>query len=605
MGDMADTRKSSKDKAKEEIVVKAPWEDEARPAAALGAQTLTRLRGLDLIRDPFLNKGTAFTERERDLLGLRGLLPPNHFTIKEQLFRQTTSFRKAPTNIAKYLFLERLHNRNETLYYRLLLENIGETMPIVYTPTVGQACIEFSDMYRSRVRGLYFTKNDRTKFRDICLNWPQHRVDIIVITDGSRILGLGDLGINGMGIPIGKLALYVAAAGFEPWRTLPIIIDMGTNTEKYHNDPCYLGLKTHRPDDSEFYSIMKELIDAINWRWPQACIQFEDFSNEHAFGLLDEYFPKILCFNDDIQGTASVALAGLLAALRIQNGTIDDGESNLRDQKIVFLGAGSAGCGVADLMALGMALEAKEAGEDASKDISYYRKNNFWLVDSKGLVTNTRGGALQNHKCPFARDDPPINELLDVVKEAKPTCLIGLAGLNAGSFTPEMIKIHTENNKAMGKRPIIFALSNPTTKSECTAEEAYTHSDGSAIFCSGSPFDPVTINGKTYETGQGNNMYVFPGIGYGANVCHAERIICPMFFAAATSLAHQVTKEELERGLCYPELKNIRQISARVAKGVIDVAVEHNLARKKEPKEGWLNHMISSMWWPEYQEYVH
>jgi len=538
------------------------------------------------------------------LLGLRGLLPPHGFTIQQQLERQLASFRKQPTNIAKYLFLERLHNRNETLYYRVLLENIAETMPIVYTPTVGQACLEFSDMYRSRVRGLYFGRKDRNKFRDICLNWPQHKIDIIVITDGSRILGLGDLGVNGMGIPIGKLALYVAAAGFQPWRTLPIIVDMGTNTEKYHTDPHYLGVQEPRPNDAEFYDIMRDLIDALRWRWPTACIQFEDFSNEHAFGLLDEYFPKIRCFNDDIQGTASVALAGLLAALRIQKGTIRDGESNLRDQTIVFLGAGSAGCGVADLMALGMALEAQEAGEDASKDQSYYRKNNFWLVDSKGLVTTQRGDKLQSHKIPFARDDPPINSLLDIIKQVKPTCFIGLAGLDAGAFTPEMIKIHTENCSARGERPIIFALSNPTSKAECSAEEAYTHSDGRAIFCSGSPFGPVTINGKTYETGQGNNMYIFPGIGYGAYISMSERIISPMFYAAAVALAQQVSEDELERGLCYPELKNIRQISARVAKSVIDVAVEHKLAHKQEPKEGWLEHMLNAMWWPDYQEYV-
>jgi len=591
----------------ETFKVAAPWEyEDAPPAAALGAQTLTRLRGIDLIRDPYLNKGTAFTERERDMLGLRGLMPPQQFDIKQQLERQLKVFRNYPSNIQKYNFLERLHTRNKTLYYRLLLENIMETMPIVYTPTVGEGCLDFSSNYRSRTTGLYFSRKDRASFREICLNWPQHQVDMIVITDGSRILGLGDIGINGMGIPIGKLALYVAAAGFHPWRTLPIVVDMGTNTQKYIDDPLYIGIQEPRPDDAEFYEIMAEIIDAIKFRWPKACIQFEDFSNEHAFGLLDEYFPKTLSFNDDIQGTASVALAGIIAALRIQNGTVADGQNNLRDQRIVFLGAGSAGCGVADLIALGMAIEAEEAGEDASVyDQAYYRKNNFWLVDSKGLVCDKRGDKLQNHKIPFSRQDSePMDSLLEVVRQAKPHALIGLAGLDAGAFTSEIIELHSENCKAESKRPIIFALSNPTSKAECTAEQAYTLTNGQAIFCSGSPFAPVTIDGKTYKTGQGNNMYVFPGIGYGAHICHAERIIYPMFYAAAVALAHEVTEEELDQGLCYPDLKNIRQLSARVAKSVIDVAVQFNLAHKTEPKEGWLDHLISSMWWPEYQEYV-
>jgi len=598
----ARTISKQKNLKNEDVEVKPPWERDD-PPAALGAQTLTRLRGVDLIRDPFLNKGTAFSNRERDMLGLRGLLPPKHFSINEQVGRQMVAFRKQPNNMAKYIFLERLHNRNETLYYRFLLENIVETMPIVYTPTVGQACMEFSDIYRSRVRGLFFSKEDRGHFRDICLNWPQHTVDIIVITDGSRILGLGDLGINGMGIPIGKLALYVAAAGFMPWRALPITVDMGTNTESIRNNPTYVGIKSERPNDEDFYAIMGEIIEAIRWRWPMALIQFEDFSNEHAFGLLDQYFPNILCFNDDIQGTAAVALAGILSSLRIQKGPPGSEEGKLRDQRIVFLGAGSAGVGVADLIALGMYLEAIADDEADPKDVDYYRKNNFWLVDSKGLVTSTRGDKLQAHKVPFCRSCPPIPTLMEIVKSEKPTILVGLAGI-AGQFPPEMIKLHTENCKESGLRPIIFALSNPTSKAECTAEEAYLHSGGAAIFASGSPFDPVTIDGKTYHTGQCNNMYVFPGIGYGAQVCKTARITNPMFYAAAVALSVQVSEEELALGQAYPDLKNIRTISARVAKAVIDVAVDGGLANMKEPQNGWLTHLKNHMWWPHYESYV-
>jgi len=589
----------------EETEVIAPWLQEEHQPVALGAQTLTRLRGVDIMRDPFLNKGTAFTTREREMLGLRGLIPPTQFSIGEQIHRQIIAFRKQPNNLAKYIFLERLHNRNETLYYRFLLEHIEETMPIVYTPTVGQACLEFSDIYRSRVRGLFFTKQDRGHFREITMNWPQHRIDIIVITDGSRILGLGDLGINGMGIPIGKLALYVAAAGFQPWRTLPITVDVGTNTKAIKENPAYIGLQDDRPDDTTFYEIMDEVIQALRWRWPMACIQFEDFSNEHAFGLLDRYFPDILCFNDDIQGTASVALAGLLASLRIQKG-VGAQEQKLRNQRIAFLGAGSAGVGVADLMALGMYLEAVADDEADPKTIDYYRKNNFWLVDSKGLVTSTRGDKdrMQAHKIPFLRDDPPIGSLEEIIDQCKPTCLVGLAGLPGGAFSVEMIKKHYANCKADGLRPIIFALSNPTSKAECTAEEAYRHSNGEAIFAAGSPFDPIEIDGKTYYTGQGNNMYVFPGIGYGAYVCKAERITAPMFYAAAVALSVQVTEEELSKGLVYPKLSNIRQITARVAKAVVDVSLDNKITTMKTPPEGWLQYIKNQMWWPHYENYI-
>eukprot|EP00397_Hematodinium_sp_SG-2012_P014105 GEMP01014335.1.p1 GENE.GEMP01014335.1~~GEMP01014335.1.p1 ORF type:complete len:633 (+),score=118.52 GEMP01014335.1:82-1899(+) len=584
----------------------APWHADwvGERATALGAQRLTRIRGVDLIRDPYLNKGTAFTERERDMLGLRGLLPPRIFDINQQMVRQMASFQACPTDIAKYLFLERLHNRNETLYYRFLLENIAMTMPIVYTPTVGQACTEFSSMYRSRVRGLYMSKENRENFKNICLNWPQHDVDIIVITDGSRILGLGDLGVNGMGIPIGKLALYVAAAGFMPWRTLPVMVDLGTNNEAYRNSPTYVGSPTPRPNDEDFYTIMQEIIEAIKWRWPSVIIQFEDFSNEHAFGLLERWFPKILCFNDDIQGTASVSLAGLFSSLRIQNGDATKPAGKLREQTILFLGAGSAGVGVAELIALGMYLEGKEEGEDPSKDVDYYRKNNFYLIDSRGTVTSTRGDKLAAHKIPFARDGPSHPALLDNVKEFKPTVIIGLAGLAGGSFTPEIIQLHTENCEASGKRPIIFALSNPTSKSECSAEEAYKYSNGKAIFCSGSPFGPVTIDGKTYETGQCNNMYIFPGVGFGAYICQAERFSHSMFYAVALALSKEVTVEELGKGRVFPDLNRIRLISAKVAKAVCNLAKEEGLARMDPPENGWFTTLRDSMWWPHYEDYV-
>ncbi|CAD7935385.1 unnamed protein product [Amoebophrya sp. A25] len=580
-------------------------DDKLQQASALSAQRLTRLRGLDVLRDPFLNKGTAFTERERDMLGLRGLLPPVHHTIEEQMVIEYKMFNECASNIEKYNFLDSLHNRNETLYYRFLLEYVKESMPIVYTPTVGQACIEFSQHYfQGRARGLYLCKNDKEHFREICRNWPQHDVQIIVITDGSRILGLGDLGINGMGIPIGKLALYAAAAGFLPWSTLPITVDCGTNTEKYMNDPHYIGIKEKRPEDPEFYGIMEKAIEAIKWRWPRALIQFEDFSNEHAFGLLDDWKDKILCFNDDIQGTAATVLAGLLGALRIQQAGGAERKMTLREQRIVFLGAGSAGVGVADLIAEGMYLEGVAAGE-GWKTVDEYRKNNFWLVDSKGTVTTTRGDKLQAHKIPFARSDASIPTLGEAVKQAKPTILIGLAGIAGGSFTQEIVQTMDKDCTSAGLRPIIMALSNPTTKAECTAEEAYKWTEGRAVYASGSPFEPVTLDdGRTIHTGQGNNMYIFPGVGYGAVQCNACTVTNSMFYQAAKALSDEVTVEDLQKGSVYPELSKIRSITANVARAVCDVATKEGLAGRKEPKEGWLKFLTQNMWWPRYDDFI-
>lgn len=593
--------------------IRPPWDGSTESelhevATALSSERLARLRGPDILRDPYLNKGSAFTERERDLLNLKGLLPPLVLTIEEQLFKTKNQFDQQATDIAKYTFLEELHNRNETLYYRFLLENVKQTLPIVYTPTVGQACQDFSDMYRTYARGLFLSK-DKGEFRAMCRNWPQHDVDIIVITDGSRILGLGDLGINGMGIPIGKLALYVAAAGFQPWRTLPITVDVGTNNEKYRNSSTYIGLKDDRPDDDEFYDVMDKAIEAIQWRWPNALIQFEDFSNAHAFGLLEKYRNKILCFNDDIQGTAATVLAGLLAALMIQQSDPSNAPLKLSEQRIVFLGAGSAGVGVADLIAQGMAIEAMREDPATEIDAQYFRTRNFWLVDSKGVVTKNRGDVLQAHKVRFARDDDTIPDLYSTVEKVKPTILLGLAGRPAGLFTEAIIKTMDKDCTKSGLRPIIMALSNPTSKSECTAEQAYQWSGGRAIFASGSPFDPVTINGKKNVPGQGNNMYIFPGVGYGAVMCRSKSITDSMFYAAAKELSLQVTREDLNNGSVYPDLRNIRDITAKIAAGVCKVAIEEGLSsgccgRRSCDLDEMVTVLAGKMWWPQYEDYV-
>ncbi len=527
-------------------------------------------RGLEIIRDPLLNKGTAFSKRERDELGLQGLVPPHQSTVEEQLKRVKGNYERKNTDIGKYIFLEALHDRNENLYYRLLLENLEEMTPIVYTPTVGQACQEYGNIYR-RARGMYIASHMRGKIDKCIRNWPEDNIDVIVVTDGSRILGLGDLGASGIGIPIGKLSLYVACAGIYPSKTLPIVIDVGTNNEKFLKDPLYLGERHPRLTGDEYFDLIDEFISAAHRRWPKALIQFEDFTNDNAFKLLERYRYKLLSFNDDIQGTGGVALAGLLASLRIT-------KEKLTDQRIVFLGAGSAAVGIADMIVAGMqeeGLSNKEARE------------RFWFLDSKGLVTHQRKDKLAEHKLPYARKEKFIKTLVDVVDAVKPTVLIGVSK-QPGAFNENVIKTmqkHVEH-------PIIFALSNPTSKSECTAQQAYEWTNGKVIFASGSPFKPVTYKGTTYEIGQGNNMYIFPGVGLGAVACRAIKITDSMFYAGAKALAELVDQKTLNKGKVYPDLKNIRDISAEIATAVCRVAYAEGLAWEKEPED--INEFVKS-----------
>jgi malate dehydrogenase (oxaloacetate-decarboxylating)(NADP+) len=499
-------------------------------------------KGRELINDPLLNKGTCFTLQERRQLGLTGLLPPRVSTVEEQLLRLRENYNRLQTDLDKYVFIEAIHDRNETLYYRFLMDNLEELSSIIYTPTVGEACQVFGHLYR-RPRGIYLSSSLQGSFRKTFDNWPQEAIDIIVVTDGSRILGLGDLGANGMGIPIGKLALYVACAGIYPARTLPVVLDVGTNNEKLLSDTLYFGERHHRREGEEYYELVYECIIAAHDRWPHALIQFEDFTNDHAFSLLRKYRPRFLCFNDDIQGTGAVALAGLLAALRHTGG-------KMQDQRIVFLGAGAAAVGIADMIAAGM-VESGLTPEQARRQ--------FWLVDSKGLVTTGRGDTLTAHKIPYAREEDHSGTLLEVVRRVKPTVMLGLS-MQGGAFTEEVAK-------AMSKytdRPIIFALSNPTSKAECTPEQAYEWTNGAAIYASGSPFAPVVLHGKTFEPSQGNNMYIFPGVGLGAALSGSRQVTDSMFFAAAKTLAAQVSAQDLEAGRLYPRLKHIRNISAEI-----------------------------------------
>ena len=536
--------------------------------------------GVDLIHDPLLNKGTGFSEAERENLGLLGLVPPKVVNIDDQMQRIYENYRRFTDELEKYIFLEALHDRNETLYYRFLLRNLVELTPIVYTPVVGQACQQFGHIYR-RARGMYFSTRNRGRFREMAQNWEKDEIDIIVVTDGSRILGLGDLGTNGMGIPIGKLALYVACAGIYPSKTLPVMLDTGTNNETLRKDPLYLGEGHHRLSGDEYYEMVDEFVQAAHNRWPMALIQFEDFTNDHAFALLEKYRNKILCFNDDIQGTGAVALAGIFGSLKITG-------QKLKDQRIVFLGAGSAGIGIANMIAAAM------VGEDSSIEQA---RGQFWFVDSKGLVSTQRGDTLAPHKIPFARNDAPIDSLNDVIKSAKPTILMGLSG-QSGAFTEEVIG----NMMSYSERPIIFALSNPTSKAECTARQAYEWTNGKAIFASGSPFDPVLINGKTLIPGQGNNMYIFPGVGLGASLTKASRVTDSMFYAAAKLLAEMVPQEELDRSNVYPKIDKIREISAKIAAVVCNVAFEEGIATIERPKD-LLSFVRKKMYHPDYIPY--
>ncbi|KAM9971610.1 hypothetical protein ACTFIW_011592 [Dictyostelium discoideum] len=516
-----------------------------------------------ILRNPSANKGTGFNNEEREKLGLKGLLPPKVESLQEQSDRALSQFTSFNTNLERYIFLNCLRDRNETLFYYLLSNNLELMMPIIYTPTVGEACQKFGNEFRF-AQGMYFASQDKGNIRAMMDNWPAEGVDIIVVSDGSRILGLGDLGTNGMGIPVGKLQLYVAGAGFCPTRTLPVIIDSGTNTKKYLEDKYYLGERHPRIPDTEYYPLVDEFLAAAYNKWPKVIVQFEDISNDHCFNLLDEYRNKYLCFNDDIQGTGSVILSGFINAVRSV-------QKPIKEHRMVFLGAGSAGIGVADCI-MSLFDEAGVSKEEARKS--------FWFVDSKGLITTTRGDELTSQKKQYAREDYSyqLKSLLEVVRDVKPTAIIGLSGIG-GSFTQEVI----EEMAKHVEKPIVFALSNPTTNAECTAEQAYQWTDGRCIFASGSPFKPVEYKGKTFVPGQGNNMYIFPGLGLAASVCEAKHVTDAMIITAAKTLASFVEDSEVLTGKIYPGLQHIREISTRIAVKVIEKAYEEGMAQLPRP----------------------
>ncbi|KAJ8682589.1 hypothetical protein QAD02_018381 [Eretmocerus hayati] len=523
--------------------------------------------GIGYLRDPRLNKGLAFTLEERLALGIHGLQPPRFKTQEEQLALCKASVMKYTEDLNRYVYLIELQERNERLFFRLLKENIEQMMPIVYTPTVGLACQKFGVIYR-RPRGLFITIYDKGHVYEILKNWPETAVRAICVTDGERILGLGDLGACGMGIPVGKLALYTALAGIKPHQCLPITIDVGTNNEELRNDPHYIGLNKPRTVGGEYDELLDEFMCACVQRYGQnVLIQFEDFGNHNAFRFLDKYRDKYCTFNDDIQGTAAVAVAGILASQRLT-------KKPMRENKFVFLGAGEAAIGIADLCV--KALVADGCSEEEARD-------KIWMLDIDGLLTTTRKtGDLDGHKVWYAKSVEPIKALIDVVKLVKPSILIG-ASAAANTFTPEVLQEMAKNNE----RPLIFALSNPTSKAECTAQAAYEHTQGRCIFSSGSPFGEVNYNGKIFKPGQGNNAYIFPGIALGVIATGCHHITEDMFLLSAQEVANNVSEEDLDRGSVYPPLTVIQECSIDIACKIADYAYRHgNLASEyPEPKD--------------------
>ena len=537
-------------------------------------------RGAVLLRDPTLNKGTAFTEREREALGLRGLLPPHVSTPEQPVARVLENFRRLQTPLNRYILLESLLDRNESLFYRVIMENPDETMPVIYTPTVGLACQQFGHIYR-RPRGLFISAADRGRIAEVMRNWPHREAAMIVVTDGERILGLGDLGANGMGIPIGKLALYTACAGLHPRLCLPVMLDVGTNNPALLQDPLYLGLRQPRLTGDAFDELVEEFVAATQQVFPGIVVQFEDFANHNAFRLLARYRNHVCCFNDDIQGTASVTVAGIFSALRVTG-------RRMSEQTFLCFGAGEAATGISDLLVSAMVADGLLEAE---------ARRRCWMTDSKGLVVAGRAD-LAPHKRPYAHEHAPVAGFAAAVRDLRPTAIIGV-GATAGAFDREVVAEMARLND----RPIVFALSNPTSKSECTAEQAYAWSGGRALFASGSPFDPVTLDGQRHVPRQGNNSYIFPGVGLGVVAVRSSRVTDEMFMAAARTLASHVSAADLAQGSLYPPLDRVREVSAHIATAVAEVAFAQGHAGIDRPAD-LLDHVRGQMYEPEYPAYA-
>lgn len=520
------------------------------------------LTGASLLHDPHLNRGSAFSAEQRRALRIEGMLPPTPDTLETQIARVNMQLDMLDTDLQRYLFLSDLQARNETLYYAVLMSGPARFMPLVYTPTVGEACQKFDHVFRAS-RGMYLPITAKGRLCEILSNWPFEDIRFIVVTDGERILGLGDQGVGGMGIPVGKLALYTACAGVPPHLTLPITLDVGTNNHALLEDPLYLGLRQERVRGAEYDAFIEEFVEAVQTLYPKCCIQWEDFANINAVPILERYRDKICTYNDDIQGTAAIALAGVLAGLRITGG-------KLAEQRFLFLGAGSAATGIAELISEAMALEGLSLEDGRARN---------WLFDVNGLVQSARADIADFQK-PFAHAHAPMTSFVEAIEAIRPTAIIGV------STVPKLFNRPViEAMARINARPIIFPYSNPTSRSECTAEEAYKWSEGRAVFASGSPFPPVEVNGRKFVPGQGNNVYIFPAMGMAALATQARRVTQEMFIVAAKAVAEQVTQAHLDTGLIYPPTTDILAASLHTAERIAEYIFDKDLARVPRPAD--------------------
>lgn len=520
------------------------------------------LSGSSLLHDPAFNRGSAFATEDRARLGIEGFLPPVPDTLETQVARIHLQLSILDNDLQKYLLLSDLQARNETLYYAVLMSDPAVFMPLVYTPTVGEACQKYDHVLRAP-RGMYLPITLKGRIKEVLSHWPQKDVRFIVVTDGERILGLGDLGVNGMGIPVGKLALYSVCAGVPPEMTLPITLDVGTNNVAFLDDPLYLGLRQNRVRGPEYDAFIAEFVAAVTELFPLCCLQWEDFANINAVPILERYRDQICTYNDDIQGTAAVAVAGIYGALRMSG-------EKLTDQTFLFLGGGSAATGIAELISQAMVLEGATIDEARARN---------WLFDVNGLMVNSRTDVAAFQK-PFAHDHAPISSFVEAIEAIKPTGIVGVSTVPK-LFNQAVIEAMSKINA----RPIIFPYSNPTSRSECTAEEAYKWSNGQAIFASGSPFPPVDFNGKHFVPGQGNNVYIFPAMGMAVLATQSTRVTEDMFIIAAKAVAEQVTDEDLAQGLIYPPQRDIRKASLHVASRIAELIFDKGLARVPRPAD--------------------
>jgi malate dehydrogenase (oxaloacetate-decarboxylating)(NADP+) len=536
----------------------------------------TNKRGIELLQDPTFNKSTGFTETEKEALGLVGLVPDVTETEDLQLSRVMTQLSQKSTDLDRYIYLTNLLDHNETLFYRTIMSDPARFLPIVYAPTIGEACLKFGHIYR-QPRGMYLSITRRGKVKKILKNWPQKDVRFICVTDGGRILGLGDLGANGAGIPIGKLQLYTACAGVPPQYLLPMYLDAGTNNEKYLHDPLYLGMRKTRPPRDELYSFVDEFVEAVQEVFPKCCIHFEDWTGVDAVYLLQRYRDKYCVFNDDVQGTAGITIAGMINAAKLKG-------TKLKDEKYLFLGAGSAGIGLANLLCSALVAQGLTLKEAQSR---------VFMFDINGLLESTRKDLVDFQK-PYAHQHAPTRDFVDAIESIKPTTIIGVSTIG-GAFNQKVV----EAMSSINERPVILALSNPTEHAECTPQQAYSWSKGKAIYAAGVQFEPVHYDGKTFLTGQANNFYIFPAVGMAIFATQATRVTDEMFIKAGQVVADQVPADLLNQGLLYPLQSNILETEIQTAAGVAKLVFDSGLARVDRPVD-FVSFIRQHVYKPEY-----